>query len=754
LIFRNKNRVQIITSTQYGKLIANDVPVWTNKGWKKHGELKVGDYVFNHLGKRVKIIVIGEKQFANKEVIFTNGEKIKCHENHEWIVWNENWDEYKVIQTNEIEKYKIIMSIPKVKPLEGKGELDIDPYFLGAWLGDGTSKKPSITIHPNDKDIIDRIPYKLSAVHIHKITGIKTFEFYKNGLLDRLRENNLYNNKHIPLKYKLASLKDRLELLAGLIDTDGSVNKDYREKGWKNGRVYIINTNKILIDDVRDIIHGLGIRTSITKVKACKSSSGIQGKKDVYYLGFQPNINIPTVLLRKKVNYRESKRSIRIKEIIDIESESGNCIQVEGGIYLVGKTMIPTHNSLITALACLVISCIQKELVAVVAPNKEKAKIIMRYYIEHLSDNPVFWSQLEKNTKLERLRQEESKERIILNNEGGIFVVSAQAGNAVKGVESAMGEGAKIVIQDESCLIPDQTESSIYRMIAGYKDGFYCKIGNPFYRNHFLKSWRSEKYQKIFIDYFQGLKEGRYTQEFIEEAKKKPNFDILFGCKFPDADMIDQKGYSVLLAESDIKQGEVNPFGEIRMGVDVAEGGGNYNVIVLRWDNTAKVVLKYQSENTMDLVGRIIQIGNEYDILPDNIFVDSIGVGKGVCDRLEENYNKKVRTINGVKVSEKAQDSKLYFNKRAENYWRLRQWIKQGAILEPNNDWNQLEDIKYKVKDSSGQLLIMPKDEMRKEGYESPDIADALMLTFSRIDFSGGKVVTNRVKPPSTYKKR
>jgi hypothetical protein len=102
-------------------------------------------------------------------------------------------------------------------------------------------------------------------------------------------------------------------------------------------------------------------------------------------------------------------------------------------------------KSLTVALACIVISCIQKEIVAVVAPNLEKAKIIMRYYIEHLGDSLLFYSQLEAGTRLERLRKEESKERIMLRNGGGIYVLSTNERNVLKSFESAMGFGANCI---------------------------------------------------------------------------------------------------------------------------------------------------------------------------------------------------------------------------------------------------------------------------------------------------------------------
>lgn len=402
------------------------------------------------------------------------------------------------------------------------------------------------------------------------------------------------------------------------------------------------------------------------------------------------------------------------------------------------EIITPTQygKSLFVALATLVISCIQGRMVAIIAPKTDKAKIIMRYYIDHLGDDILFYSKLEKDTKLERLRMEENKERIILNNGGGIFVISANASNSIRGIEAAMGEGAEITILDEACLIPDEIEATVFRMIAGKKDGFYCKIGNPFRRNHFLKSWLDPKYDKVFIDYNQGLKEGRYTQEFIEEARGKSLFGVLFECKFPSAEAIDDKGYSFLITEKDLRIGLTEPFGEVRLGVDVAESGGDWNAITIRWANIAKSVLKYQSSDTMDLVGRIIQLAKEYSVLDRNIFIDSIGVGKGVVDRLrEQQWN-----INAVKFSESASDEAQFINLRAECYWNLKKWIHDGGILEENSDWIKLLEIKYKVKDSSGKLMIMPKDEMRKLGIDSPDVPDSLALTFAR------KSIINREK--------
>lgn len=410
------------------------------------------------------------------------------------------------------------------------------------------------------------------------------------------------------------------------------------------------------------------------------------------------------------------------------------------------QIIAPTQygKSLIVALACIVITCIQSKLVALVAPKSDQAKIIMRYYIEHLGDNVLFYSQLEKDTKLERLRMEENKDRIILRNGGGIYTISAQASNSIKGFQSVMGAGGDIVISDESGLVPDNIESVIFRMLAGRINGFYCKIGNPFYRNHFLKSWDDGKYAKVFIDYERGLEEGRYSQQFIEEARKKPFFDILYACKFPDDDMIDEQGYVRLFPDKLIEkcQRVVEPFGERRLGIDVAEGGGDSNSLVLRYVNYAMVVAKFRSDNTMNVVGQVLQAMKEYDVFDHNLFPDAIGVGKGVYDRLtEQNYRPFP-----VKFSEEANDKQQFSNFKAECYWLLFKWLSEGGCLEPSDDWEQLKWIKYKV-DSSGRIMIQPKNDLRKEGFPSPDHVDALANTFAR------RTVVNRSREEAKKEK-
>ena len=127
----------------------------------------------------------------------------------------------------------------------------------------------------------------------------------------------------------------------------------------------------------------------------------------------------------------------------------------------------------------------------------------------------------------------------------------------------------------------------------------------------------------------------------------------------------------------------------------------------------------------MEITGRVLKIAKEEQVKADNIFIDVIGIGAGVYDRLKEQGWK----TNAVNVAESPKDKENYINLRAELYAdKVKEWIKTGDL--PDDDFYELANIKYKF-NSTGKLQIESKEDMKKRGLESPDIADALMLTFA-----------------------
>lgn len=394
------------------------------------------------------------------------------------------------------------------------------------------------------------------------------------------------------------------------------------------------------------------------------------------------------------------------------------------------QTIAPTQygKSNTVAMALILRTQAFGEEFAIVTGQEKKSQIIMEKVIQHTFDDKRLYSQLEidKNEPLERIKRERSKQRVTWRCGGGIRTYTADSRNRRRVIDALTGLGSPNIIEDEASLIPDDLQVMILRMLGGYGGGFLMKIGNPFTTGHFKKTWHSEKYHKLFIDYHQGLREGRYTQEFIEEMRPEPFFDILYECKFPSENDIDQSGFHRLLTDTEINnaKGHAEPKGEWKLGFDVGEGGDE-NVGILRCDTFAKIVHRSRVSDLMAQVKIIDDLRKEFIIKEDNIFVDATGIGAGVEDRLHEiGINAK-----GIKWANKAKEEK-YSNLKAENYWNLRTWVKEGGILEANDGWNEMQVIKYK-EDTSGKLKIKSKEDMRKEGIKSPNISDALALTFN-----------------------
>lgn len=342
-----------------GKLLSDDTPVMTPLGWKCHGDLKVGDYVVGIDGKYKRVERVYPKDVANYAVTFTNGEVIKCHENHEWVIYNRHRNKQEIMTVKDMLKapieygeqgkrgHRYYYQLPQCEPMVGD-EIDfaVDPYTLGVWLGDGSASNPRITICDTDKVIVDSIlehtKYKISSVQ-HQVGST---HYSLSGLREDLQQYSMCfshdtidkNDKYLPDEYLNGSYEQRMELLAGLIDTDGTVTNNGRKCSFTN-------TNMLLMDGVCQLISTFGWRYYVTVQKPIVSTSGVVGKKMIYTVMFCPDKEIPTRVPRKRVHPMEKCRRIAIQSIEVIDPVPGNCIQVEGGVYRVGLTMLPTHNS-------------------------------------------------------------------------------------------------------------------------------------------------------------------------------------------------------------------------------------------------------------------------------------------------------------------------------------------------------------------------------------------------------------------------
>lgn len=336
---------------QYGKALALDTPIKTPSGWKQMGNIKVGDKIFGDDGKPTEVSFITETMYNHEcyEITFDNGEKITADADHLWK-FNYDWDhKEKTCTTKELipffeashqKGYGTSIKISEPLHFTSK-KLPISPYVLGVWLGDGYSSGGRyICLHSDNvviKTEIEKLGYKVKINSSKKgKSGKKIDRNNIIGLNKILRLNNLKNNKHIPEIYLQSSFKQRLELLQGLMDTDGFCNP-------KVGTCEFYQKKLSLIESVRELLSSLGI-------KSRKRFRIIKGEK-YYTLVFNTHVQVfklPRKFKRQlKSKHHPKNYNFYIQSIKKVKSVPVKCIQVENKdhMFLCGKTMIPTHNS-------------------------------------------------------------------------------------------------------------------------------------------------------------------------------------------------------------------------------------------------------------------------------------------------------------------------------------------------------------------------------------------------------------------------
>ena len=164
---------------------------------------------------------------------------------------------------------------------------------------------------------------------------------------------------------------------------------------------------------------------------------------------------------------------------------------------------------------------------------------------------------------------------------------------------------------------------------------------------------------------------------------------------------------------------------DVILAVDVARFGSDRSVIMRRRGDCVEDIRVLRQMDTMQLTGWVSAAIRECN--PAQVYVDEIGVGAGVVDRLRELGHR----VRGINVSHKARQDGLFVNLRAEGYWTLRERFTSGRISIPadNQLVGELAALRYGY-DSQGRIQMEGKDAMRQRGLPSPDKADALMLAF------------------------
>ena len=358
-----------------GKQLSLDTELPTPNGFIKLIDLKEGDQLFDENGNICNVTKLHPINLSPEsyEIEFDDGTKVEACADHLWSTWDrksrfkysKNKDSLfgpqirntkEILRTLRVDSNNVANhSIPCAKPLNySYKELPIDPYVLGAWLGDGHSREGSIECA--DKQILNEIKKVGYSINLYKSTmgrsksckyGLGDKVKNKNHrttrrLTEELKQLNLLKNKHIPEMYLYSSVEQRLSLLQGLMDTDGCC--------FKSGGMEYCSVNPDLAFGVLQLINSLGI-----KAKCAKNKTFLNGKdcKDRYRINF--TTTMPVFRLKRKLEkiVKEKAQICRtthryIVNIKEIASKPMRCITVDSPshLFLITRSFIATHNTM------------------------------------------------------------------------------------------------------------------------------------------------------------------------------------------------------------------------------------------------------------------------------------------------------------------------------------------------------------------------------------------------------------------------
>lgn len=328
--------------------LALDTPVMTPFGWSTVGELEDGDVIHGADGGLTRVEKAHEVQYGRDcfQVTIANGETVTASDGHLWTTRLASSAALPKIRTTEemVNDGRRFM-VPRADPLiHPDAELEVDPYLLGYWLGDGSTGACNLTI--GDEDIaataetlarrgIFLRPLKRNADRCGRYTFSDKIGFGADMGGDQakaLRKLGCFRDKHIPRGYYAASVEQRLDLLRGLMDSDGCHSRT---------QAIFIGTER-LATDVFELASGLGFLPFISRQEDARSRHGATWRVQFKVEGLDP-FSMP----RKATEDVPARREwVSIKHMRQVESVPVRCLTVnaEDSLFQVGMGMV-THNT-------------------------------------------------------------------------------------------------------------------------------------------------------------------------------------------------------------------------------------------------------------------------------------------------------------------------------------------------------------------------------------------------------------------------
>lgn len=364
-----------------GKAVPNYTRIPALNGWTTVGEIKVGDYLFDRFGKPTKVLAIypQEKQKEIYRVFFKSGKIAECCDEHLWSYYsnlnNRNPDKLITSTLRELinnpkglknKKGQCRWSVPINQPVQySEKTFSIDPYVMGLILGDGSFRydlsNKSFAFSSADEELVKAIcnrqgylTYKKNSKYNYNWNfELANQEKHKNVWVEDILEDypELWNlkseDKYIPQEFLLGSIEQRYDLLAGLLDTDGSIDE--------KGRISFTTISPFLRDNIIELCESLGLicnygtdaRSDKYTTKECYNLH-IQASKSIKQKLFKLKRKLDIAIAYANNGKREERRDR--DSIIKIEATGKftdmTCFYVDNDEHLfLMNNYICTHNT-------------------------------------------------------------------------------------------------------------------------------------------------------------------------------------------------------------------------------------------------------------------------------------------------------------------------------------------------------------------------------------------------------------------------
>ena len=712
-----------------GKFHGYSLEIDTPVGKRLWGQVQVGDMLWGADGAPVAVTHRHEQGVQEiYRVTFSDGTETFAGADHLWTVQR---DKRVTIPTRDLLTTRTRLPIPCPVRYQ-KSDLAVHPYLLGAWLGDGSKSRGVITSADAPMwEEIQRLGYELGPL------GKKGMSRTVYGLQAQLRAEGLLDVPTaaltIPIKYKYGSVDQRLSLLQGLLDTDGWVET--------SGSVRFGSVSRALTEDVAWLARSLGLMARAVHVRASgyKTPNGGYSQCRAFYrvLIAWDGVSRLFRLDRKQSKLRLTAERYRSKWVTGVtysHTEPSMCVTVGSpdGLYLVNDFIV-THNSTVASWAALWnLGCFRASKTPITAVTKEQLASVMWAELSGWFDQ---WELQEAFLKTKTA---------VAHKEYGEYWWIRQKTWSKDRLDAMMGIHSKsnLFIFDEASGIP----AEVYQHAEGSLFKRYSRalmIGNPlhnygyFYEaNHPPTPTRIWDHMSVscFDSEISTKNDPDYPIRMAEKYGKDSNTYRIRVLGLPPRTEDDAVVDSALVIKASQREITEAPAAEpVVIGVDPARFGSNPSGIVVRHGTNVLFVRECLHFDTMQLASEVDELA--HSLYPEAMInIDTIGIGSGVADRLRQIASERSRrySVNDVSVAEVAEDKVRFARKRDELWWRVREWFRDEApsITDDQDLIAEISAPKYKF-NTVGKIVVESKDDMQKRGIESPNLADALCLTFA-----------------------